>query len=95
MLRLTILLILSVALYSCSSPYRCQPSKKSRDYAILKEGSISADYVKTTLVTVQRTMKGNQHLFVTESNDTIKLYLNWRGCAGECYWLHKNYLKSS
>lgn len=76
-----LLTISIVILSSCATKRYCTPSKRSRDYA-------KGEHVKTTLVAVHRTMRGNKHIFVTVSGDTITRYFNYRGFkVGCCYEL--------
>jgi len=87
-------LLLSVAiLTSCGNQYRCYPSKKSRDYAEteIKEGVITKNHEKAILVSVNRTMKGYRHLFVTERKDTIARFFNCPLSVGDCYYVLKNF----
>jgi len=87
-------LLLSVAiLTSCGNQYRCYPSKKSRDYAEteIKEGVITKNHEKAILVSVNRTMKGYRHLFVTERKDTIARFFNCPLNVGDCYYVLKNF----
>lgn len=87
-----IILALTTILYSCGSQRSCYPSKRSKDYAVIKtDGNIiKSDYRKTSLVSVSKTMKGNKHVFVTDTSDTLIVFLDYRYCVGECYWVLKS-----
>lgn len=87
-----LLIMIAIIMNSCTT-YRCYPSKRSKDYAVLKEGGTIAqanDYRRTTLISIRRTMKGYKHLFVTDESDSIYLYLYPKLEVGECY-LIKDY----
>lgn len=79
-----------VLLVSCSSQRYCQPSKRSKDWAVLKEGTISKEHERSTLVSIKKTMLGEKHLFVTDQGDTIYKTYQQRLCVGECYYVLKN-----
>lgn len=87
-----ILFILSITLLtSCASQRYCQPSRKSKDWAVLKPGTITDSlYVKTTLISATRTMKGVKNTFIAENGDTIIRYENKALKVGECYLVLKN-----
>lgn len=87
-MKLIIILALTTILYSCGSQRNCYPSKRSKDYAI-KQGIMTNNCWKTTLISVKPTMKGFKHLFVTEQNDTIIRFDYCPLTVGECYYLVK------
>lgn len=88
-----LVLTISIVLFSCAPQGRCYPSKRSKDYAEtqIKEGIITKNHEKTILVSVNRTMKGFKHLFVTERNDTIARYFNCPLSVGDCYYVLKDF----
>lgn len=70
---------------------KCQPSRGSKDWAevTLKDGNISTNenLRRATLISVTRTMKGQKHLFIADTGDSIVRFYNTRLCIGECYYL--------
>ena len=43
--------------------------------------------VRTTLLSVNRTMKGYKHIFITDNGDSLVRYYNDKLLAGECYYI--------
>lgn len=88
------LIISAIALFlvSCSQQRYCQPSKRSKDWAVLQPGTITDSiYVRTTLLSAHRSMKGGfKHLFITDNNDTIVRHENENLKVGECYFVLKS-----
>lgn len=68
-----------VVLNSCAT-YKCRPSKGSKDWA-------QTDSVRTTLVKVNRTIRYNQGLFITDNGDTIKRNFYGRLKVDSCYMI--------
>ena len=72
-----LMVLLALVLFSCAPTRYCKPPKGSKDYAVLREGTImDSAHVVATLVSVKYGMMGYKHTFVTENKDTIIRFFN-------------------
>lgn len=92
-----ILFFIAIVFLASCSQYTCptnnggkQVRDKTKNMTVyLKEGTISKDHDKTTLIKISRTQFGFKHLFISDQGDTIYKTYQQRLCVGQCYWLLK------
>lgn len=89
-MKYLIILALTTILYSCGSQQKCYPSKRSRDYAVIKtDGNLIKHSWKATLISMKKTFKGYKLVFIS-GEDTIVRFSPCPEKVGECYYVLKS-----